>query len=145
MFIRGWEPQWAWRVGMTTFGAVAYMLAGWLVLLEMRPLIGSDTDRRRPQAQRLSTIAYATGGVLSCVAGSLNPEGLLLVALSSAAFTFGGTSGLLWTLNFLRGNRIPLGAFAEPLPIRRSWAWIGAASVLAVVFVLIIGPSVHFQ
>jgi hypothetical protein len=142
-FIRGFEPQWAWRVGMTIFGSVAYMLAGWLILLEMRPLIGSDKDQRLPRAKRLAKIAYFTGGVLSCIAGSLNPEGFVLVALSAAAFTFGGTSGLLWTLNFFRGNRIPLGSFAEPIPIRRSWAWIGAASVLAVVFVAFVGPSVR--
>lgn len=145
MFINGFQPQWTWRAGMTIFGAVAYMLAGWLILLEMRPLIGSDKDQRLPRAQRLARISYFTGGILACVAGALNPEGFVLVALSAAAFTFGGTSGLLWTLNWLRGNRIPPGSFPEPMPIRRSWAWIGAASVVALVFVVFLGPSVRFH
>ena len=36
------------------------------------------------------------GGILACVAGSLNPhQGMILGALSAAASTFGGTSGLL--------------------------------------------------
>ena len=144
MFIRGFRPQWAWRAGMTIFGAVAYGLSARFVLRELRPLIGSDPASRRVRAARLSKIAYFTGGSLSCIAGSLNPDGFILVALSAAAFSFGGTSGLLWALNWLRG-KIPPGSFEEPAPIRRSWAWIVGASVLAAVFIGIIGPGVQFH
>ena len=84
------------------------------------------------------------GGILACVAGSLNPQGMILGALSAAASTFGGTSGLLWMMNWLKGNRIPLGSEPEPLPIRGSWPWIVTAFVLALSFVVVLGPGVRF-
>jgi hypothetical protein len=143
-FIRGLGPEWAWRVGMTIFGAAAYLLVVRLSLLELRPSIGSDKEQRIVRAARLSKISYFTGGILACVAGSLNPDGFILVALSAAASTFGGTSGLLWMIAWLKGDRIPLGSEPEPLPFRRNWPWIATAVVFALVFIVVLGPGVRF-
>ena len=144
MFIQGFPAQWAWRTGMAIFGAATYMSAGWLILLELRPLIGSDKKQRFSRAARLCRVSYFTGGILACVAGSLNPQGWLLVAISAAASTFGGTSGLLWTLPWLRGDRIPPGPGEDPVPILRSWPWIAAACVVAAAFIAVLGPGVRF-
>jgi hypothetical protein len=143
LFIQGLGPQWIWRVGMTIFGAVAYMLVAQLSLLELRPLIGSDKKQRYVRAVQLSKMPYFAGGILACVAGSLNPQGLILVVLSAAASTFGGTSGLLWMMDWLKGGRIPLGSEPEPLPIRRSWPCIATAIALALAFIVVLGPGVH--
>jgi hypothetical protein len=143
-FIKGLGSQWPWRIGMTIFGAAAYMVVARFSLLELRPLIGSDKEKRVARAVRLSKMPYFAGGILACVAGSLNPQGMILVALSSAASTFGGTSGLLWMMNGLKGDRIPLGSEPEPMPIRRSWQWIVTAFVLALAFVVVLGPGVRF-
>jgi hypothetical protein len=143
-FIQGLGPQWTWRIGMTIFGAAAYMLLARFSLLELRPLIGSDKKKRFARAVRLSKMPYFAGGILACVAGSLNPQGMILVALSAAASTFGGTSGLLWMMNWLNGDRIPLGSEPEPMPIRGSWPWIVTAFVLALAFVAVLGPGVRF-
>jgi len=143
-FIEGLGPQWAWRTGMTIFGAAAYMLVARISLLELRPLIGSDKDMRFARAVRLTKLPYFAGGILACVAGALNPRGMILVALSAAASTFGGTSGLLWAKDWLKGDRIPLGSELEPMPIGRSWPWIVTACVLALAFVVVVGPGVRF-
>jgi hypothetical protein len=143
-FIQGLGPQWAWRIGMTIFGAAAYMLVARFSLLELRPLIGSEKGKRFARAVRLSKMPYFAGGILACLAGSLNPKGMILVALSAAASTFGGTSGLLWMMNWLKGDLIPLGSEPEPMPIRRSWPWIVTAFVLALAFVVVLGPGVRF-
>jgi hypothetical protein len=145
MFIQGFRPQWAWRIGMAIFGGVTYMAVARFSLLELPPLIGSDKKQRFINAVRLSRLPYFAGGILACVAGSLNPQGWILVALSAAASTFGGASGLLWMMDWLKGNRIPVGSEPEPRPIERSWAWIAAASVLAVVFIVLLGPGVRFH
>jgi hypothetical protein len=144
LFSQGLGPQWIWRVGMTIFGAAAYMLVAQLSLLELRPLIGSDQKQRFVRAVQLSKMPYFAGGILACVAGSLNPQGLILVVLSAAASTFGGTSGLLWMMDWLKGGRIPLGSEPEPVPIRRSWPWIATAIALGLAFILVLGPGVHF-
>ena len=130
---------------MTIFGAVAYMLVAWVSLLELRPLIGSDENQRYARATRLLKIPYFAGGILACVAGLLNPAGMILVVMSAAASTFGGTSGLLWMTEWLKGRRIiPSGPEAESMPIRRSWPWIVTASILALGFVVVLGPGVRF-
>jgi len=144
-FIQGLGPQWVWRISMTIFGAATYLLAARISLLELRPLIGSKKEQRYQRAVRLSVIPYFAGGILMCIAGSLNPKGAILILISAAASTFGGTSGLMWTTHMLkRGTLIPYGPPAAPMPIRRSWPLIVAAGGMAIAFVSVLGPSVHF-
>ncbi len=142
-FIKGLGPQWLWRIGLTLLGAVTYGLSVRLSLLELRPLIGSDKDSRIARARELSKLPYFAGGILACVAGALNPVGWILVALSAAASTFGGTSGLLWMIDWLSGNRIPLGSAPEPSPILRSWPWVVTAAIMAVAFIVVLGPGLR--
>lgn len=145
-FIRGLGPQWLLRLVLTLLGAVGYAAAVRLSLLELRPLIGSDQERRVTRAVRLMQTPYYTGGILACIAGAFNPVGWYLVALSAAAATFGGTSGLVWMHNWLRNpQRIPLGSEPEPAPIQRSWSWIVAAALVAVVFISILGRGVRLS
>lgn len=143
-FIQGLGPQWLWRIGLTVFGAVTYLFAARISLLELRPLIGSNKEQRYRRAVRLSAIPYFAGGILMCIAGALNPKGMILILISAAASTFGGTSGLMWSTNWLnRGTMIPYGPPAEPLPIHRSWPLIVAASAIAIAFIAVLGPSVR--
>jgi hypothetical protein len=144
IFIQGLGPQWAWRVGMTIVGAATYMLAVLLSLLEIRPLIGSAPEQRRLRAVRLSKIPYFFGGIFMCLTGLLNPQGMVLVAVSAAASSFGGASALLWAPYWLEGHWIPFGPAAEPMSIPRSWPWIMTSFVLAVAFVVVLGPGVRF-
>jgi len=144
-FIRGLGPQWIWRLSLAIIGALTYFLAACLSLLELRPLIGSDPEERYHRAVRLSTIPYFAGGILMCVAASLNPRGMILILISAAASTFGGTSGLLWDTNWLRrGTMIPFGPSAAPMSIERSWPLIAMVCIVTIAFLLILGPSVRF-
>jgi hypothetical protein len=142
-FIKGLGSQWPWRIGLTVLGAITYALSVRLSLLELRPLIGSDKDSRLPRARELSKLPYFAGGILACIAGALNPVGWMLVALSAAASTFGGTSGLLWMIDWLRGDRIPLGSSPEPSPILRSWPWVVTAAIMAMAFIIVLGPGLR--
>lgn len=143
-FIEGFGQPWLWRVGLTVLGAVTYLAAARLILLELRPLIGSDQQQRYRRAVRLSSIPYFAGGILMCVAGALNPKGMILILLSAAASTFGGTSGLLWATGWLRrGTWIPWGPARQPLPITRSWPVIVAAGAIAAAFIAVLGPSIR--
>ncbi|MGO9126582.1 MAG: hypothetical protein ACLP6G_17055 [Terriglobales bacterium] len=143
-FIQGLGPQWLWRIGLTIFGAATYLLAARISLLELRPLIGSNQERRYQRAVRLSAVPYFAGGILMCIAGALNPQGMILILISAAASTFGGTSGLMWTTDWLnRGTMIPFGPPAEPVPIQKSWPLILAACATAIAFIAVLGPSVR--
>jgi hypothetical protein len=92
MLMQGFNPQWAWRVGLTVVGIVAYALGVRFSLLELRPLISSDPRQRVVRAWRLTSVPYFAGGIVECLAGAFNPQGWFLVAMSAAASTFGSTS-----------------------------------------------------
>ena len=81
---------------------------------------------------------------ISPFAGALNPVGPLLILISAAAASFGGNSGLAWMWNLLYGPRIPSSEFQMP-EIERSRGWIIAAVVLAIGFIMGLGPGVKFH
>lgn len=143
--VAGWHPAWAWRVGLTALGAITYfILFVPLCVRELRPFLGSDAKLRVRRAWQLTLAPYLTSGVLSTVAGALNPVSPLLILISAAAASFGGHSGLAWMSNLLLGPRIPSTQLQLP-EIKRSWGWIIAAAILAVLFIAGLGPGVKLH
>jgi hypothetical protein len=142
--IDGFQSAWLWRVGLTLLGIGSYGLFMWIALLEMRPFLPQAGPERWKRARKLSLVPYFTDGILSCVAGLFNPVGMILVAISAAAASFGGASGLFWMWNWLKGSRISTGSFEMP-PLTRSRGWIVAAGILAVIFVAVLGPGLKFH
>jgi hypothetical protein len=143
--VAGWQPAWAWRVGLAALGIVTYFFVFVpLSLRELRPFLGKDAKARVRRARQLTVTPYLTAGVLACVAGALNPLGPLLILISAAAASFGGNSGLAWMWQLLYGPRIPSSEFQMP-EIERSWGWIIVAVVLAIGFIAGLGPGVKFH
>ena len=142
--IQGLQPPWLWRAGLVILGLCSYLLFVWIALREMRPFLGQNDPERLRRAKKLTLVPYFTGGILSCVAGMFNPVGLILVAISAAAASFGGTSGLAWMWQFFRGHRIPRIAFQMP-PLSRSRGWMIAAGILGILFIAILGPGLKFR
>jgi len=94
-------------------------------------------------AKRLTVVPYFSGGVFSCIAGAFNPVGMILVAISAAAASFGGTSGLLWMRKLLR--RHSFAPITGPTPeLSRNWVWIVVAAIVAALFIGVLGPGVFF-
>ena len=142
--IRGFQPAWLSRIGLTLTGIGSYGLFMRIALLEMRPFLPRTGPERWKRARKLSLVSYFTDGVLSCIAGLFNPVGMILIAISAAAASFGGASGLCWMWNWLKGSRIPPGSFEMPA-LTQSRGWILAAGILAVVFVVVLGPGLKFH
>lgn len=95
--VAGWQPNWTWRVGLVTLGTITYFfLFVPLCLRELRPFMGNDANIRVRRAHQLTVVPYLTSGILSSVAGALNPVSPLLILISAAAASFGGHSGLAW-------------------------------------------------
>lgn len=140
--IRGFSPAWLWRVGLTLLGVVSYLSAVWLALRELRPFL-SEHDWRRGGAKDLTIVPYLAGGVLSTVAGILNPVSWILVPLSAAAASFGGTSGMAWMTQCL-GTRFAPKIPTQPFDLPRSRPWIIAALIAATLFIGVLGRGVRF-
>jgi hypothetical protein len=143
--VAGWQPAWAWRMGLIVLGVVTYFF--WFVplcLRDLRPFLGRDAQIRVRCARRLMLASYFTAGILSCVAGALNPVGPLLILVSAAASSFGGHSGLAWMWTLLQGPRVPSSEL-QLAEIGRSRGWMVAAVILAVAFIAGLGPGVKFH
>ena len=141
-FVRGLGPPWVMRLGLALLGGVTYWLVVVRVLRALDPFLSGDGEERVRSATRMTLPAYLAGGILSCIAGLLNPVGMILVAISAAAASFGGTSGLAWMPQLLHGKRAA--ATGGTLLVSRSWGWIVFGAVAAGVFVLVLGPGVRF-
>jgi hypothetical protein len=141
--VQGLEPAWLWRTALTLVGAVSYVLLVWLALLELRRFLGAQ-DYRRGAAKDLTILPYVTGGILYTIAGMLNPVSMILVGLSAAAASFGGTSGMAWMTQYLGMKLVPQIA-GQRLELARNWAWIIAAAITAAIFIGVLGRGIHFH
>jgi hypothetical protein len=145
--VAGWQPAWAWRLGLVALGAVTYfILFVPLCLRELRPFLGKDAKakNRVRRARQLTLVPYFTTGILSCIAGALNPVSPLLILISAAAASFGGHSGLAWMSSLLHGPRIP-STQLQMSEIERSRGWLIAALLLAIAFITGLGPGLKFH
>ena len=142
--IQGLRPAWLWRVLLIVVGTTSYYLFVWIAAREMRVFLGGPGASRMQVARRLTLIPYFTGGILSCVAGALNPVGMILVAISAAAASFGGTSGLVWMSQLVRRENA-VSTTDAPLPVlTRSRGWIAAAVIVGALFIGFLGPALFF-
>jgi len=139
--IHGLAPAWLWRTGLIVLGAASYVFVVWLALIELRTFLG-EPDWRRGGAKDLTIVPYITGGVLYTVAGMFNPVGLILVGLSAAAASFGGTSGMAWMTQYLGSKFVPR-IPGQPVVLQRSRGWIVVAFITAIIFVGVIGRGVR--
>ncbi len=143
--VAGWQPAWASRVCLIALGTMTYFLLFVpFCLRELRPFLGKDPEIRVRRARSLTLTPYLTAGILSCIAGALNPVGPLLILISAAAASFGGRSGLAWMWTLLRGPLIPSSELQMP-EIKRSRGWMVAAVILATVFIAGLGPGVKLH
>ena len=141
--IAGLEPSWAWHLALAIVGGATYWFSVRYSLLTMTPFIGGETPERYKRALTLMLIPYITGAALYLIAGAFNPIGIMLVAVSAAPASLGGTSGLAWGPQYLRANVIPR-TTDKPMSIPRSNSWIIAAAAVVPLFVAILGPGITF-
>jgi hypothetical protein len=139
--VDGLQPVWAWRLILSVAGALSYLVCIKISLDEMNRFIGTDSERL-PRAFRHTIVPFLVGSTTSTIGAVLNPISPLLIA-TSAASSFGGTSALAWMTQLLRSERFkPVDG--DTLVVDRSWMWIGAATLLLLGHIFILGPSIGF-
>jgi hypothetical protein len=139
--IAGLQAHWLWRTLLVVGGMAAYYGSALVVGNGLVRYVGVPRNDLR-RLRKLTYIPYFTSIVLLSVAGLLNPLGMQLLWQSALPASAGGHSGLLWL-----GYAVP-GKSAPDRPsgsIGRSYAWIAAAAVLALVFIFVLGPGVSLH
>jgi hypothetical protein len=140
--VSGMEPAVAWRLGLTVLGAFLYFWWAPRVLMPpLEPFVGANPEERLRRTRTLTLLPYLVGGVTFVVAGLLNPHGFVLVLISAAAASFGGTSLLawypgLWARRSVGGSREPV------LGVPRSVPWLVLGCVVLAFFVGVLGPGI---
>jgi hypothetical protein len=138
--IHGFQPYWAWRVGLVALGAVSYYASMLLVATALRPFrLGDQPGRLRG----LCWTPYFSDGILSGLSGLLNPFGLFYVVASALPSTLGANAGLLSLPSMMRRPRP--GDDERAGPIARSLAWIAAGALVSLLFILVLGRGVTWS
>lgn len=131
-----------WRAGLGLLGAAAYAAVVWLSAKCLGVLVADGVVRRRDLG-RLAVVPYVTGGLLLVAGAALSPFGARLVLLSGASTGFGAMAGLLAT-PALAGHPSEERAGAWSV-LRFEPGWVGAAVLVAVVFVFVVGPGIRLS
>jgi hypothetical protein len=139
--ISGLHPHWLWRVLLVIVGASSYYAAALVVGIGLVRHLGVPRDQQG-RLRRLTIVPYFSAIVLSSAAGLLNPLGIQLLWQSALPATAGGQSGLLWLQYYIPRGTEPM---QTPKQLDRSYAWIGVAAVLAIVYVVVLGRGVTLR
>lgn len=135
------HPEWVWRVVLAGGGFALYWIATQRAFVALARFIGGCPADRVKDGRHIALLSYASGAVLYCLAGALNPSGPRLLLISAAAASLGGTSGLWWGTNFLRG-KVAAGIDGAPTRIVRDGRFVAAGAATGFVFVWLLGPGV---
>ena len=136
--ISGLYPHWLWRALLVVGGAATYYEAVRVVGIGLVRYVGVPRDQQR-RLRSLTIVPYVLAILLSSVAGLLNPLGIQLLWQSALPGTAGGQSGLLW-LPYC----VPRGTATERTPeqLGRRYVWIVMATILAFVYVVVLGRGI---
>jgi peptidoglycan biosynthesis protein MviN/MurJ (putative lipid II flippase) len=100
----------------------------------------SPSDRLR--FRTLTWVPYFTAVITSVVAALRNPLGLPLVFESALPATAGAQCALLLLVYYVPRGTTP---GANNQLVTRSYAWIIVSVILALVFILVLGPGVQLH
>ena len=133
-------PEWLWRLTLVVLGGAGYALVLYLSLKKMDQIIGGEGAERVRRAHKLALTSYVSGGLMSVLISLLNPHGFIIVLISAAASSLGGTSGLAWMMQLLNRTRA---SPAAPLRLDRNWVWVITGFAVTVIYALIFGPTLR--
>ncbi len=138
--LRGVHPEWLWRIALTALGVLSYLGVVALSVRLIAPRLDGDAEARVRLGSRVNLIAYFSGATVYLLIGLLNPSGLVILLESVLPSSLGGTSGLVWMMQWLDRRNPPTG---PALSITRSLGWMLAACVITIAYALILGPTLH--
>src|SRR5206468_11674777 len=95
-FVQRLRPEFLWRLVLTIIGASITLAAIFIGARQLDEFLGQDVSKRFGRAMQLALTSYLAGSTANTLAGIFNPDGAILVLISAAAATFGGTICLFW-------------------------------------------------
>lgn len=144
--IRGLHPHWMWDAALIVLGVVAYFASMLLVAAKLKPFHRMQGPGR---IRRLSWTPYVTDGILAGVAGLANPAGMVYILTSALPSTLGANAGLFSLPGIIgrwsRRSQAKSEDKESVAPIRRSYGWIGAAVILVLLYIFVVGRGITWS
>lgn len=142
--VKGWEPNWLWRILMIIVGILFFVLFVRLSLQAFGKMIGGDADEQIQKANGLTILSYITSFGVVLVAGLFCPYGTLSLPVTAGLFAvLGALSPYLWMMRWLRTIKI-VNPNKVQLEIHRKWQWLAAAALVVFAYVFILGRTLYF-
>jgi hypothetical protein len=142
--IRGWQPNWLWRVLMTIIGVMLFVFFIRLGLQEFGKMVGGEAEEQFHRANKLFFLSYIVSFVVILIAGFFCPHGLLSLPVTAGLFAvLGALSPFLWMIRWFRTKRFQK-LVKEPLAIHRKWQWLVAAIFVVFMYAFILGRTLYF-
>lgn len=138
-FVQGLPAVLVWRIGITLVGIIISLLGLFWGARNLDPFLGQERSQRVHRSWTLILTSYLVGSTVDTLAGVLNPTSPILILISAAASSFGGTAFLLWIPWIVSKSQAT--APDPPLTPRRDWLWIGLGMAALVVYFVGLGPG----
>jgi hypothetical protein len=139
--ISGLHLHWLWRTLLVVVGACSYYAAVLVVGIGLVRYVGIPRHEQG-RLRKLTIVPYLTTILLASVAGLLNPLGIKLLWESALPATAGGQSGLLWLQYYIPRQTEPKRSLGQ---LARTYVWIGAAAVLGIIYVAVLGRGITLR
>jgi hypothetical protein len=139
--IRDLRPHWIWQLGLVVVGVASYYASMLVIAEKLKPFHGNDQSSRRLRV--LCWTPYFTDGILAGLGGLVNPLGLFYVIASALPSTLGANAGLLSLPSMMR--RMSRSDAPQVGPIQRRSAWIAAAAVASLLFIVVLGRGITWS
>jgi hypothetical protein len=123
---------------LVVIGVVAYYLSMRVVALELRRIVGNDSNQR---LRNFLWVPYLATGLLACCAGALNRTMAPGVALELAALTSFGSGFGMVRLPYLQRRMVIQTSVRGPY-VKWSLVWVLGAVVSGALFVFALGPGI---
>jgi hypothetical protein len=123
---------------LTLIGIVIALMTYFHAARTLDEFLGADDSWRRALA--LTVLPYFVIGTVHTLAGTLNPEGLLLILISAAAASFGGNMPMAWIPFAVRRARSD--ASVAPLTPVRDPFWLTSAVLSLIILFGVLAPGV---
>lgn len=139
ILIQSLPNQFFWRTAVALTGAVILFFSFLLIGRELSRLVGSGVTAARSTAWKLVAPAYLTGGFITVASALFSQLDAKWAQLEAAGGTFGLT---IWLLLLPLRLPSPASSTTRPFVLDRSWAWIAAGIVTALLFIGVLGRGI---
>jgi len=142
--ISGHHPHWVWRAFIAAAGAALYIGAVRLIAGSLISLVrNGGLDRQ--EVGRLVFPAYIAGGLLLVVGSALNRIDPSLVLTSGVSSGFGAMAGLTIVPRRVEKRTQEAQSAGVSSPLGFNPGWVTTGVLVALAFVLVLGPGVRLS